>query len=94
MWGREVSYGSGVLVGGLDAILSDQEPGELYLPPPEFLCVEHQTVLVTVGQNAAYPLEGPSTVSEWVMMWSPIFSKSLSDVVDGQSSMMVSVCLL
>ena len=36
----------------------------------------------------------PLPMSECVLMSSTIFSKSLSDVVDGQSSMMVSVCLL
>ena len=88
-WGREVSDGISVLGGGLDGILSDQEPGEVYLPPgkSEFLRVEHQTVLVTECFIS-------STVSECVMMSSPIFSKSLLDVVDGQSSMMVSVCLV
>ena len=47
-WGREVSDGSYVLVGRLDAILIDHEPGKLYLPHGEFefLGVEHQTVLV------------------------------------------------
>ena len=38
--------------------------------------------------------KAPSTMSECVMMSLTIFSKSLSDVVDGQSSMIVSVCLL
>ena len=61
VWCREVSGGRSVLGGGLDAILGYHESGKLYLPPgeSELFGVEYQTVLVVVGENVAYPLEGP-----------------------------------
>ena len=90
--GRYVSGGVFVIGCRLNTIISDHEPSELNLLSGklELLGIEHQAILVAIGQESADPL----TVSDCVQMSLTIFSKSLLDVVDGQSLMIVSVCLL